>query len=93
MQNNIIGLKIAYYRKLHGYTQEALAKKIGISCQAISKWEQQICCPDITRLPELAEIFGITIDELFGKTGKTEKVYGFVSGAVRNDSIKIVDQP
>lgn len=65
-KDSILGLKIAYYRKLHGLTQEELAEKAGVSTQAVSKWEQQISCPDIMLLPELANIFRITIDELFG---------------------------
>lgn len=74
-KENIFGPKIAYYRKLNGLTQSELAKLIGISCQAISKWEQQVCCPDILCLPKLANIFGITIDELFGTSRERETVY------------------
>ena len=42
-----------------------MAERIGVTSQAISKWEQQINCLDIMLLPELARIFGVTIDELF----------------------------
>ena len=48
-----------------GYTQNELANKIGVSSQAISKWENQITTPDIVLLPIISEIFGVTIDELF----------------------------
>jgi len=74
----IIGLKIAYYRKLSGLTQEELAEKVGVSAQAVSKWEQQISCPDIMLLPALANIFSITIDELFGMIIEKETVYRLV---------------
>lgn len=61
----IIGSKIAFYRKKLGITQDALAQKLEVSNQAVSKWESDQCCPDIALLPLLADIFGITIDELF----------------------------
>ena len=63
----IIGSKIAFYRKKLGITQDALAQKLEVSNQAVSKWESDQCCPDISLLPLLADIFGITIDELFGR--------------------------
>ena len=49
-KDSILGLKIAYYRKLNGLTQEELAEKVGVSTQAVSKWEQQLSCPDIMLL-------------------------------------------
>lgn len=79
-KDSVIGLKIAYYRKLNGLTQEELAEKAGVSTQAVSKWEQQISCPDIMLLPILANIFRITIDELFGISLEKETVYSLVSG-------------
>lgn len=60
-----IGSKIAFYRKRLGITQDALAQKMEVSNQAVSKWESDQCCPDISLLPLLADIFGTTIDELF----------------------------
>ena len=57
--------KIKQLRIKCGYTQDELANKIGVSSQAISKWENQITTPDITLLPILSEVFGVTIDELF----------------------------
>lgn len=62
-----IGSKIAFYRKKMGITQDALAQKLEVSNQAVSKWESDQCCPDISLLPLLADIFGITIDELFNR--------------------------
>ena len=63
----MIGSKIANYRKKLGITQDTLAQKLLVSNQAVSKWESDQCCPDISHLPLLADIFGITIDELFGR--------------------------
>ncbi len=62
-----IGSMIAFYRKKLGITQEALAQQLEVTNQAVSKWESDQCCPDIQLLPKLADIFGITIDELFGR--------------------------
>ena len=60
-----IGHKIKELRKERGITQEQLANNIGISFQAISKWETGIALPDITLTPILASYFGISMDELF----------------------------
>ena len=59
-----IGSKIAFYRKANGMTQEDLAKKLEVSAQAVSKWENDITCPDIQSLAPLAKIFGTTTDDL-----------------------------
>ncbi len=84
-----LGNKIAELRKEKGMTQEALANELGVSNQAVSKWEANQSCPDIQLLPQIADIFGITIDRLFGRevlqedkvvicenhmTGETEQV-------------------
>ena len=62
-----IGSKIAYYRKNANITQDALARQLGISNQAVSKWETDQSYPDIELLPKIADIFNITLDELFGR--------------------------
>jgi transcriptional regulator with XRE-family HTH domain len=67
-----IGNRIAKYRKEKALTQEALAEKMGVSSQAVSKWENDASCPDISLLPQLCKELGITTDELL--TGKSEKV-------------------
>ena len=59
-----IGKKIAFYRKAKGMTQEELAEKLGVSAQAVSKWENDIACPDIQLLAPLSKIFATTTDEL-----------------------------
>ena len=63
--NLIIGIKIKELRREHGMTQEQLAELVGVSFQAVSKWENQLALPDITLVPRLAQIFSVTIDELF----------------------------
>ena len=62
-----IGNIIATYRKAMNITQDALAQQLGVTNQAVSKWESDQSCPDVMLLPKLADIFGITVDELFGR--------------------------
>ena len=64
---NTIGKRIAANRKRMGMTQEQLAERLGITAQAISKWENDQSCPDISMLPTLADIFGISTDALLGR--------------------------
>ena len=58
MEQIYFGARIAALRKQSGMTQEALAQRLGITNQAVSKWESDQCCPDIMQLPVLADIFG-----------------------------------
>ena len=67
-----IGTRIAGRRKELKMTQEDLAVKLGVSAQAVSKWENDASCPDISLLPQLVKVLDITTDELL--TGKTSKV-------------------
>ena len=66
-----LGNKIAELRKEKGMTQEALANQLGVSNQAVSKWEANQSCPDIQLLPVLADLFEISLDDLFGREEKT----------------------
>lgn len=61
---NSIGERIGQLRRTKNLTQDQLAEKMGVSPQAVSKWENDISCPDIGLLPQLAEFFGVTVDEL-----------------------------
>ena len=60
-----LGMKIKTLRLKAGLTQEQLAEKLGIGPQSVSKWENAVAMPDISTLPLLSEIFGVTIDDLF----------------------------
>ncbi len=63
---DILSGNIARYRKELGYTQETIAEKLGVTFQAVSKWETGQTIPDTTLLPPLAGILGISIDKLLG---------------------------
>lgn len=71
MEQVYFGERIASHRKAIGLTQEALAQRLGVTNQAVSKWESDQCCPDIMLIPALADAFGISIDELFGRAPRT----------------------
>ena len=70
MDNLKLNDTICFYRKKQGLTQEELAVKLGVTNQSVSKWESAQCCPDISLIPKLADIFDVSIDELFGKEPK-----------------------
>lgn len=70
--NETIGNRIQRFRKEKGLTQEELAAKLGVSSQAVSKWENDASCPDISLLPQLCRVLGISTDELL--TGKNDEV-------------------
>ena len=59
-----IGRRINEYRRQRNITQEQLAETMGVTSQAVSKWENDISCPDISVLPQLADFFGVSLDLL-----------------------------
>ena len=63
-----INEQIAFLRKQKGLKQEELANALGVTNQAVSKWESAQCFPDIQLLPDLAKIFDVSVDELLGYT-------------------------
>ena len=67
MMNEIrIGECILRYRKERGLTQGEFGKLLGVSAFAVSKWEREICYPDIFLLPDISHILGISIDAMMG---------------------------
>ena len=60
-----LGNKIRALRYKAGLTQEQLAEKLGVGAQAVSKWENSVAMPDISLLPSISGVFGVSIDELF----------------------------
>lgn len=72
------GKKIADLRKFNSLSQEALAEKLGVSRQAISKWERGEASPDMENFSALAGIFGVTVDDLLGDK-KAHELFDFES--------------
>ena len=64
MENKTMGQVIAALRKEKGMTQKELADKLNITDKAVSKWERDLSCPDINSIPNLAEILGVSVEEL-----------------------------
>lgn len=68
MENSIMGVQITKLRKSAGLTQEDLGRAVGVSTQAVSRWENG-GMPDVTLLPAIADRLGVSIDALFGRGG------------------------
>ena len=90
---NSVGRTIQCLRKEKGVTQEKMAQQIGVTFQAISKWENGYTLPDIMLLPVIAEYFGVSIDDLFRYKRKTqtsrEHLIGFM---LQNGVLRVDDQ-
>ena len=78
-----MGQIIKKLRKGRGFTQEELAERLGVTYQAISKWENNSGMPDISQIVPLATIFDVSTDFLFGvdRTSETEDALKIVSAA------------
>lgn len=81
-----IGKKICALRKEHNMTQVELADRLAISYQAVSNWERGNSMPDISKLPELAAIFDISIDELIGENAV------LIEAAVNDELVECIAQ-
>ena len=68
-----LGETIRQLRQRDGRTQEELALALGVSCQAVSRWEKGGAYPDMETIPALANYFGISIDELFGYENERDR--------------------
>ena len=66
------GQRFSLYRKKKGYTQEEIGERVGVSAQAVSKWENDVSFPDVTLLADLADILGVTVDALLGRPDPKE---------------------
>lgn len=64
MEKKSIGRFLAALRKANGMTQKALAEKLNVSDKSVSRWEQDECAPDLSLIPVIAEIYGVTSDEI-----------------------------
>lgn len=64
MANATMGETISALRKAKGMTQKELADQMHVTDKAVSKWERNVACPDLQSLPHLAEVLGVSIEEL-----------------------------
>lgn len=87
MQLNL-GSKIRELRRRDGRTQEALAEALGVTGQAVSRWEAGICYPDMEIVPAIANYFGVTIDELFGYQNDRDRKVAAILSRVKAYNIK-----
>ena len=78
-----IGKRIAEYRKNKNLKQDELAEALGVSPQAVSKWENDLSCPDIMLLPKLAKLLDTSVDILL--SGKPEPEVTYVPEEKRKD--------
>jgi len=72
MSNKSLGEMICSLRKEKGMTQNDLAEKMNVTDKAVSKWERNLSCPDVNSIPKLAEVLGITVEELLNAQTKQE---------------------
>lgn len=68
-----LGEQLKEFRLRDGRTQEDLAEALGVTPQAVSRWEKSVCYPDMEVIPAIANYFGVSIDELFGYQNEREK--------------------
>lgn len=87
MQLNL-GTKIRELRRRDGRTQEALAETLGVTAQAVSRWESGGSYPDVEMIPSIANYFGITIDELFGYHNDRESKIDTIINKIESFGIK-----
>lgn len=85
-----LGERIRELRRRDGRTQETLASALGVTAQAVSRWEKGICYPDMGMIPSIANYFGVSIDELFGydneRSRKADALYGRILEMIRENN-------
>lgn len=80
--SNYIGSVVAELRKKKGVTQEELAKHVSVSAQAVSKWENG-GVPDVELLPQIADFFEVSVDELFGRDNQNINITSAIFEHIR----------
>lgn len=72
MSNKTLGEMISSLRKEKNMTQNDLAEKMNVTDKAVSKWERNLSCPDVNSIPKLAEILGVSVEELLNAQTKQD---------------------
>lgn len=73
MKKETFGNMVAVLRKEKGMTQLELAEKMGVTDKAVSKWERDLSFPDVSSIPKLAEILGVSVDELMQNKAESKE--------------------
>ena len=84
-----LGKRIVKHRKRLKLTQEQLAEALGVTAQAVSKWENDLSCPDISMLPKLAQRFGVSVDSLLGNEAQPVYEAEVVQPEKENNKLEI----
>lgn len=83
-----IGETISYLRKEKGMTQNELAEKMNVTDKAVSKWERDLSCPDVNTISKLADVLGVSVEELLkakkqeGANFKVKDIFNLILKAV-----------
>ena len=88
MAKTTIGEFLAILRKSKGYTQQEAADRLGVSNKTVSSWETGASSPDISMLPAIAELYGVTCDELL--RGRALGNRRFRARSVHNDAHSVI---
>ena len=84
-----IGKNIMELRRENRLTQQQLAEKLGVSAQSVSKWENDVCLPDVSAFPALAAAFGVSIDRIFGyRVSSREEAQALIDRADRCETLE-----
>ncbi len=86
-ENKTLGERLSSARKNKGLTQDDFAKQLDVTAQAVSKWENDLSCPDILLLPKISDILEVEIEELL--TGSTKKAKHQKFSAADNSKLKL----
>jgi transcriptional regulator with XRE-family HTH domain len=90
----MLGANIRGLRRERHITQEQLAEKLGVSCQSVSRWENDTCYPDMELLPALARIFSVSVDRLLGvsEEDKHDKLMDLLKQVSAADGVREADK-
>lgn len=90
----MLGANIRGLRRERHITQEQLAEKLGVSCQSVSRWENDTCYPDMELLPALARIFSVSVDRLLGvsEEDKHDKLMDLLKQVSAADAVREADK-
>ncbi len=84
----LLGKNIKFYRERARLTQSILAERLFVSFQAISSWERGITAPDIENIIVLAELFGVSVDDLLGLSSQQREIYiGVDAGGTKTEFV------